>query len=94
MDRDRLFRGNLLGVLVRLVLLSVIAGIVMSALGIDPVDIVYYLRLLADRISRLGFGVFETAFGYFLVGAVVVIPVWIVVRLLGTLGGRRDDRRG
>jgi hypothetical protein len=90
---DGLFGGNPLGVLIRLVVLSVIVGIVMSALGIHPGDILYHIRLLADRISRLGFGVFETAFGYFLVGAVIVIPVWIVIRLLGALGGRRDDRR-
>ncbi len=90
MDRNRLFGGNPIGVLLRLVLLSIIVGIVMSALDIRPENLVYHLRLLIHRISDLGFGVFEGAFGYFMLGAVVVIPIWVVLRLLGLLGGRND----
>ena len=36
MDKNRLFGGNPLGVLVRLVVLSIIVGVVMSALNIRP----------------------------------------------------------
>lgn len=93
MDQDRLFGGNPLGVILRLIVLSVVVGIVMSALGIHPGNILYHLHVLADRISRLGFGIFESAFGYFLLGAVIVIPIWLISRLLGVFRGR-DDRRG
>ena len=92
MDTNRLFGGNPLGVIVRLVVLSIVVGIVMSALDIRPENIIYHVRLLIERISRLGFGIFETAIGYFLLGAAVVIPIWLVVRLLGALGGRSDRR--
>lgn len=91
-DTNRLFGGNPLGVIVRLVVLSIVVGIVMSALDIRPENIIYHVRLLIERISRLGFGIFETAIGYFLLGAAVVIPIWLVVRLLGALGGRSDRR--
>lgn len=87
MDRNRLFGGNPLGVLIRLVLLSIVVGIVMSALNIRPQNIIYHLRLLLDRISALGFGVFEGAFGYFALGAVIVIPIWLLIRLLSVFGG-------
>jgi hypothetical protein len=87
LDRNSLFGGNPIGVIVRLVVLSIIVGIVMSALDIRPENIFYHIQMLIHRISMLGFGVFEGAFGYFLLGAVIVIPVWIVVRILGALGG-------
>jgi hypothetical protein len=40
----------------------------------------------------MGFGIFESAFGYFLIGAVVVVPIWLIVRVLGAVGGDRDKR--
>ena len=87
MDKNRLFGGNPLGVLVRLVVLSIIVGIVMSALNIRPQNIVWHIRVLIDRISQLGFGIFEGAFGYFALGAVVEIPIWLIMRLFGAMGG-------
>lgn len=92
MDRNRIFGGNPIGVIVRLVLLSIIVGIVMSALNIRPETIVYHVRLLIDRISQLGFGIFESAFGYFVLGAAVVIPIWLIARLLGAARGSGDRR--
>ena len=92
MDKNRLFGGNPIGVIVRLVVLSIIVGIVMSALNIRPENILYHVRLLIQRISELGFGVFEGALGYFLLGAAVVVPVWLIARLLGALGGRSERR--
>jgi hypothetical protein len=34
----------------------------------------------------MGFAAVEKAFRYFLLGAVIVFPVWLVVRVLKTLG--------
>jgi len=93
LDRNGLFGGSPIGVIVRLIVLSIIVGIVMSALDIRPENIIYHVQMLIHRISMLGFGIFEGVFGYFLLGAVVVIPVWIIARILGALGGgggRRD----
>jgi Family of unknown function (DUF6460) len=92
MDRDRFFGGHPAAVLVRLVLLSIVAGIVLSALDITPDNIFYHLNLLARRLYDMGFGVFEWLFKYFLIGAVLVFPVWLVVRLLGAFRRRSDDR--
>ena len=92
MDRNRLFGGNPLGVLVRLIVLSIIVGIVMSALNIRPENLFYHVQRLIRRISEMGLGIFESAFTYFLLGAAVVIPIWLVARLLGVLGGNRRDK--
>ncbi len=87
MDRNGLFGGNPIGVIVRLVVLSIIVGIVMSALNIRPENIFFHVRMLIRRISDLGFGIFEGAVGYFLLGAVIVIPIWIIARIFGAIGG-------
>ncbi|MFV0295535.1 MAG: DUF6460 domain-containing protein, partial [Hyphomicrobiaceae bacterium] len=78
MNGGGFFGGNPIGVILRLIVLSIIVGVVMSALGIYPADIIYHLRYLIDRLSHLSFGFFENAFGYFMIGAVVVIPIWII----------------
>ena len=83
MDRERIFGGNPLGVLVRLVVISIIVGIVMQALGISPRNLLYRLELLVRNIYDMGFGAFRGLIDYFLIGAVVVIPIWLITRLLG-----------
>lgn len=83
MDNNRIFGGNPFLVIVRLVVISIIVGIVMSALNIRPENLVYHLQLIIRRISELGLGIFENAFGYLALGAVVVVPIWLVMRLLG-----------
>lgn len=93
MDRNRILGGNPLGVILRLVVLSIIVGIVLSALEIHPTEIVYHARRLVRRVLDLGWPAIETAVGYFLLGAVIVVPIWIIARLLGALTRGRDDRR-
>lgn len=83
MDRDWLFGGNPLGVILRLVVLSIVVGIVLSALEITPRDLVWRLRLFVQRIYDLGFGAVEQVLTYLALGAVVVVPIWLVARLVG-----------
>ena len=78
---------------IRLALLSIVVGVVLSALNIRPQDLVLHLRRFVDFIYSMGFGAVEWAFGYLLLGAVVVIPIWLVSRLIAGFSGRRDDRR-
>ncbi len=90
MDRDTLFGGNPLGVFVRLVVLSIVVGIVLSALGITPKNLFYHLNLLAQRLYDMGFGAIEWIFGYLILGAMVVVPIWFIARLFGLLGQTSD----
>jgi hypothetical protein len=84
----RFFGGSPARVLMQLVLISFILGIVLNALGVSPYDIVNGLRDLATRIYSMGFGTIEWVFRFFLLGAVIVFPVWLLMRLLRV--GRRD----
>lgn len=91
MDRNDLFGGNPGAVLLRLLVLSVVVGIILSALDITPRDLLFRLNVLARRIYDMGFGAVEHVLQYFLIGAIVVFPVWILARVLGFVGGRRSD---
>jgi hypothetical protein len=78
------------GTILRLVLLSIVVGIVLSALNIRPQDLFLHLRRLVDFLYSLGFGAVEWAFQYFLLGAVIVVPIWLISRLVAQLGQRGD----
>jgi hypothetical protein len=82
MDRRQFFGDSVSGTIIRLILLSIVVGIVFSALGITPFNIVERLQLLIRRIADLGFDAFHWAFNYFLLGAVVVVPIWFIMRLM------------
>ncbi len=77
----RFIGGSPARVALQLILLSFVVGIVLSALGVSPFDIVSGLQRLIERVWYSGFEVFEWAWRYFLLGAVIVIPVWFVMRL-------------
>ncbi len=91
MDRETFFGGSVLATVLRLAVLSVIVGIVLSALDITPRDLVLRLRLMVQKVYALGFGAVEQALSYLLLGAVVVVPIWLLSRLLSS-GRSRDPR--
>ena len=78
---NRFFGGPPLSVLLRLVLLSILVGVILSAIGLDPFDIWRSLERLVRSIWNMGWDAVDWAWRYFLLGAVIVVPIWIVVRL-------------
>jgi hypothetical protein len=89
---ERFFGGNPALVLLRLVILSLIVGVVLAALGFSPYDIIQNIRDLAARIYDMGFAAVEKGFRYFLLGAVIVFPVWVIMRVLKLFGrGTRSE---
>lgn len=81
MDSKSIFGGNPLGVIIRLVLLSIAVGIVLSVLGITPQNFLERLNDIVTNLYNLGFDAFEWVLGYLLLGAMVVVPIWLVMRL-------------
>jgi hypothetical protein len=91
MSNDALTRflgGTPLAVAARLILLSVLIGVILAAFGLDPYNIIDSVRRLLIRLWELGFDAIEWLWRYFLLGAVLVIPIWFVVRLLNAPRGR------
>ena len=81
MDRRQFFGDSVTGTIIRLVLLSVVVGIVFSTLGITPFNILERLDHLIRNVMNMGFDALNWALRYFLLGAVIVIPVWFLFRL-------------
>ena len=84
----RVFGGSPLAVAGRLILLSILIGVILSALGLDPFDIVHSIERLIRSLWNLGFDAFRWLWRYFLLGAVIVIPVWILMRLFNAPRGK------
>jgi hypothetical protein len=88
---DGLYRflgGSPLAVAFRLILLSILVGVVLAAIGFDPWNILYSIRMLFQRLWDLGFDAVNWLWRYFLLGAVIVIPIWLLSRVFGAPRGR------
>ncbi|WAC27656.1 DUF6460 domain-containing protein [Ancylobacter sp. SL191] len=73
--------GSPLWVLIRLLLLSLVVGVILSALGLDPMNIFASLESLVRHLFNFSFEAVERLWRYFVLGAVIVIPLWIIMRL-------------
>lgn len=86
MDMERILGGSPVAVVIRLVLSSIVVGIALSALGLTPGELFRRIDFLLQRLYDMGFRWVEWLIGYFLIGAVIVVPVWLIARLLGGAG--------
>jgi hypothetical protein len=77
-----------LRVFVRLLVLSFIVGLVLASLNVSPFEIYDWVRRAILRIYDMGFSAFVDAFGYLVAGALIVVPLFLIARLL-RFGGRR-----
>lgn len=87
-DKLNRFLGDTPGrTIVKLAIMSLIVGIIMSALNFTPMQLWYALQDLAYWLYDLGYEAFARIGIYFAYGAMVVIPIFIVMRLMNY--GRR-----
>lgn len=85
---NRFFGGSPVSVIFRLALLSILIGVILQALGLDPWNIIDSLRRLLLYVWDMGFDAVRWLWRYLLLGAVVVVPIWLVVRLLRVARGQ------
>lgn len=78
---ERFLGGTPGAVIARLVLLSIVVGVVLHAIGLHPYELVESLQRLAVRVYNMGFAAFEWLFAYLWLGALVVVPIWLVSRI-------------
>ena len=79
---ERFLGGPPLAVVGKLILLSIVIGVMLSALGLDPWNIVQSVQRLFRDIWNMGFDAVRWLWSYFLLGAVLVIPIWLIMRLV------------
>jgi Family of unknown function (DUF6460) len=73
---------TMLATVVQLVIWSVVVGVVLAFNLFDR------LGLIVRRISDLGFGAVHWGLQYFVLGADIVVPVWLDMRVMRERGHR------
>jgi hypothetical protein len=78
---NRILGDQPLSTMFRLIVLSVVVGVVLALFGLSPLELLDSLRVTLLRLYHMGFSAFGWLFQYFLLGAVIVIPIWLIGRL-------------
>jgi hypothetical protein len=82
-DRVTQFLGDTpLRTFVKLAVISLIVGVIMASLNFTPADVWFAVREFARWIYDLGYEAFGRIGIYFIYGAMVVVPVFFLMRLL------------
>jgi hypothetical protein len=74
--------GSPLAVAFRLFVLSFLVGVLLMWLDIRPEDVVFGVERFFQRIWSLGFDAVRQAADYIVAGALIVVPIWFIARLL------------
>ena len=85
---SRFFGGPPAMVLMRLILLSILVGVILSALGFDPWNIIPSLQRMVLGVWNMGFDAVRWVWQYFLLGAIIVVPIWLIMRFVKAPSGK------
>jgi hypothetical protein len=81
-DQVNKFLGDSLGrTLIKLLVVSLIVGFVMTIFGWAPLDLVYGVRNFILEVWHRGFSALGRVGDYLLLGAIIVIPLFLILRL-------------
>jgi hypothetical protein len=84
----RFLGGSPVTVFTRLLFVSLIVGAIMMWLDISPETVFLSIERFVNRIWSLGFEAVREIARYILAGAAIVVPVWLVLRLMNMRGSR------
>lgn len=78
---NRFLGDSPIKVFLKLLVVSFLVGVVMSAFGWSPYDILFAIRDFFLRMWNMGFATVDRFVGYLLLGAAIVLPAFIILRL-------------
>jgi hypothetical protein len=82
-NRTETFLGDSLGrTIIKLAIISLVVGVILSALNITPWEVWDSIRNFFINLYNLGFDALWSVSKYFVWGAMVVVPIFLVMRLL------------
>ncbi|SIQ60877.1 hypothetical protein SAMN05880582_102283 [Rhizobium sp. RU20A] len=77
------FLGDTPGrVIIKLIVVSIIVGFVMAVFHVNPADILFTIRDFVLDLWHTGFAALGRVGDYLILGGVIVIPAFIILRLL------------
>jgi Family of unknown function (DUF6460) len=80
---QRFLGGSPGTVLVKLIFLSILVGALMAFLEITPWGLIDNIVIFVRRLVGHGVEAIRDVGVWFLYGALVVVPIWLVMRLMG-----------
>lgn len=84
-DSVNRFLGDTPGrTIVKLIVVSLIVGFVMAVFGLDPIDLLQGIKYFILDLWHTGFAALGRVGDYLLIGATIVIPVFIILRLFAS----------
>lgn len=86
---NQIFGGPVLPTLFKLAVASVVVGVLLAFFGIQPIDLWRNFIDTVAHIWHMGFDAIDWSVRYILLGAVVVIPIWLAVRVFTYLTERK-----
>lgn len=78
---ERFIGGSPLSVLVRLIFISLLVGAAMAFLGLSPQGLFESAVRFLRSITGLGFGAVREVGQWIVAGALIVVPLWLLMRL-------------
>ncbi len=85
---ERFLGGSPAAVAIRLVVVSFVVGVLLVMFGVEPGDIVASVERLVQRVIDDGLTDFRQFGRTLLTGAIVVVPIWFLIRLLDSRRSR------
>jgi len=83
-EMERVLGGSPGAVALKLVLGSLLVGVLLAAFGMTPWGFFHWLRYVIEELIGTGWDALRNISGYILSGALIVVPIWALMRLFGT----------
>ena len=73
---------------IKLLIASLIVGLVMAMIDVTPLGLIQNLGENVEKMFNAAVDAVSWGIGYVLMGAIVVVPIWLIFRLLGAKSKR------
>ncbi len=81
--------SKVMATLLKLAVISFVVGWLLVQFDVTPEAIFDNFGVTVRKIYDFARGAIEWSAGYIVIGAVIVIPIWLISLILGMLKGRR-----
>jgi hypothetical protein len=82
---QRLFGTRPRETLLRLVFLSILVGALLAIFRITPFELVDLVIEGVERLLSDHFRLIRDIFRYFVYGAMIVVPIWLILRMINAI---------
>ncbi|MGL4241238.1 MAG: DUF6460 domain-containing protein [Beijerinckiaceae bacterium] len=81
---SRFLGGKPSSVAIKLIIISVIVGALLHFAGLSPAALVRGIGRMIESLIGSGWDAVRTVFEFAVYGAMIVVPIWLIARLLAS----------